>query len=830
MTNQINSNSITNLLAELDEYNPGNLLYDVLPLDNVSFGGTTDTLRINSVTYDFITSLSLRVTLPIISSVNWSTGGKGYISWINNIGHGIIDGIELKLDQQIIYDMGFPYDKWLDIYNELNDTNMSEAQGIGKKTNSIENNQYQLNKVVLDIPLHLWFSNNIKSALPMFMMDDIDLQFKLKLKSFAGLHVYNPSGNSGNVTAVTPTVDLVVGYFDLTDLTMKNTLKTQNYSYFFNYYTNTAKTVATTNSISSNESLPLKEIQFVLMNSTRDSSNSGSGPYKINRLVTDTNKNDYFNYGSTTILSGNTDYDTFTTMNIKFDNQNYYNSSVGCNFLRTTAISENHNRVPLPKSNKYIYCLPFTPNANADKIQGALDFQYIDSISLDFAAVSTSYKMYVFFNHIKKISINSGKLLFDNWTASEVGTTQSAFKEVSGDVTIVQETIVSQQRQQSETAQLSVIAYDSQDSTAFMAYEYSVVNGSLVIDFIIGDNINPDAITDMQSNLYNGSVKIDDYLLSVESMDKLELNRKIPNALRVRMKTLIATRINEGIVDIKTLFADILAFSKGFYITTLGGQLQQFDYWIDNDDIIKSIEETAIDDYLNRLYFYNQPFNSRAYRLTVDNIIHVSNGKYNANIPPNSVVSMFNTKLSSELTLEDKPLVLLRWSTKLAEIPYITIIPAKLNPLLYPDSALIQDISVEEIIDQFGVFIPVDANKEINYQTILDNLKDVYKSRLDEWYTKTLESEGTAKFKHNLARLDKLQDYSQVPEGEYLSDAVNKNFFSIMRVTNVTMVIPNTTNTTVSDINTKLKNVNLTKLKLSIVESPKITFDFSDTL
>jgi hypothetical protein len=197
---------------------------------------------------------------------------------------------------------------------------------------------------------------------------------------------------------------------------------------------------------------------------------------------------------------------------------------------------------------------------------------------------------------------------------------------------------------------------------------------------------------------------------------------------------------------------------------------------------------------------------------------------------PDAMISLFDAKLASELTMEDKPLVLLRWSTKLAEIPYIAIIPAKLNPLLYPDSALIQDISIEELIDQFGVFIPVDVNKEITYQTILDNLKDVYKSRLDEWYVKTLESEGTAKFKLNLARLDKLKDYSQVPEGEYLSDVANKNFFSIIKVANVTMVIPNTANTTMNDINTKLKINNLYLLKLSITESPKITFDFSATL
>jgi hypothetical protein len=823
MASQINSNSITNLLEELDEFNPGNIRYDVLSLANASFGGTTDTLRISSVTYDFITSLSLRVTLPIISSVNWSTGGKGYISWINNIGHGIIDGIELKLDQQIIYDTGFPYDKWLDIYNELNDTNMSEAQGLGKKVSSIENNQYQLNKVVLDIPLHFWFSNNIKSALPMFMMDNVDLQFKLKLKSFAGLHVYNPIGNSGNVTTVTPTIDLVVGYFDLTDLTMKNTLQSQNYSYFFNYYTNTAKTVATTNSISSNESLPLKEIQFVLMNSTRDSSNSGSGPYKINRLVTDINKNDYFNYGSTTLLSGNTDYDTFTTMNIKFDNQNYYNSSLGSNFLRTTAIVENHNRVPLPKSNKYIYCLPFTPNANSDKIQGALDFQYIDNISLDFAAVATSYKMYVFFNHIKKIGIKDRKLIFDSWTTTEKATTQSAFKEVAGDVKIVQETIVSQQQTQIVTAQLSVIAYDSQDSTAFLAYEYTVVNGSLVIDFILGDNINPDVIANIQNSINNGSLKIDDYLFSVESLVKLEpLNRKIPNDLRVRMKTLIITRINEGIVDIKAIFGDIIAFSKGFYIISLGGQLQQFDYWLDNDDIIKSVDEDSIDDYLNRLYFYNKPFNSRAYRLVVDNIIHVSDGKYNANTTPTDIVSLFNDKITAELTLESKPMVLLRWSNKLAEIPYIVIVPAKMNPLLYPDSPLVQDVSIDEIIEQFGVFIAVNETKTINHQTILSDLKNVYNSRLDEWYNKTTSSEGTTKYNANIERLTKLQTYANDP----LVDLANKNFFSIMKIANVTMVIPNTTNTTLNDINIKLKSTNLIHLNLSIVEAPKITFDF----
>ena len=121
---------------------------------------------------DLLSSLFLEVDLPQITSNFTSdsgyhgdyTVGQGTISWINNIGHGLIDHIDFKIGGQIV---DTNYGEWMEIWTEL-------SQEIGRKTGL----DYMLARSAnpgidgpkpvivtgprtLIIPLQFWFCRNM---------------------------------------------------------------------------------------------------------------------------------------------------------------------------------------------------------------------------------------------------------------------------------------------------------------------------------------------------------------------------------------------------------------------------------------------------------------------------------------------------------------------------------------------------------------------------------------------------------------------------------------------------------------------------------------------
>ena len=98
------SQKINKLFDDIPEFNSGNITYDSLTLSNATFGGTTTQEELSSTSYDFITSLSLSITLPALTDTDHIANSGGYISWVNNIGHSIIDGIDFKINNEVITD------------------------------------------------------------------------------------------------------------------------------------------------------------------------------------------------------------------------------------------------------------------------------------------------------------------------------------------------------------------------------------------------------------------------------------------------------------------------------------------------------------------------------------------------------------------------------------------------------------------------------------------------------------------------------------------------------------------------------------------------------
>ena len=213
------------LLDSIPEFNAGSINYDQQAINNANFGLICETIELSSSSYDFITSFSISLQLPALTSGNHIDNPDGYISWINNIGHAIIEGFELKINNEEIININFPFDKRLDIYNELNNKNDEEWPQLGKYETNRDKEMYDNKSLSLEIPLHLWMSEHIKNAFPFFLIDSGKIHIKIKFRKLSAL-VYNKPGVGASIdTTITPIAHLNIGYYNINDPTLKTNLK-----------------------------------------------------------------------------------------------------------------------------------------------------------------------------------------------------------------------------------------------------------------------------------------------------------------------------------------------------------------------------------------------------------------------------------------------------------------------------------------------------------------------------------------------------------------------------------------------------------------------------
>jgi hypothetical protein len=154
---------------------------------------------------DLLSGLFMEIDLPLITaktvdSFGGSSSaydvGRGTISWINNIGHGIIDHIDLKIGGQII---DTNYGEWMEIWTEL-------TQEIGRKTGL----DYMLARSAnpgsdgpspvivsgprtLIIPLQFWFCRNIGLALPLLALQYHAVELDFFFNPLSRCYTFGPN-------------------------------------------------------------------------------------------------------------------------------------------------------------------------------------------------------------------------------------------------------------------------------------------------------------------------------------------------------------------------------------------------------------------------------------------------------------------------------------------------------------------------------------------------------------------------------------------------------------------------------------------------------------
>jgi hypothetical protein len=388
------------------------ILQKKISFQNHSFGSQTETINIDIIN-GWIRNMTLRIELDALTTeaIRNNKNGVGYLNWVDSIGHAIIESINLKLGNTSIFDSTFPYGLWLDIYNELNDHEMLEWGMIGKHSSIDGLKKYETNKSVLYVPLHLWFSESLETALPYFLFPNRNagLQISINLRNLDELVICSSSNvvpTNVNISSLELIYDVIqIQGNDLTK--MKEKYRKIPYQVYFNkidYNTQPLSSIINLNF----DDAPISKLIFVIRNNSRLIADSTP---QINEHYTDLNGNDIFNYGNTELIVDLGTHDTFNILNIDTKNETFDTDLDSIYYRKITNIN-NGKHVP----QKHIYTVPFNYDSKDHSFLGFLNYKNTDTLKLTFTDNASNSRIDTFGVTCNKLDIDSrGSITINNW-------------------------------------------------------------------------------------------------------------------------------------------------------------------------------------------------------------------------------------------------------------------------------------------------------------------------------------------------------------------------------------------------------------------------------
>ena len=127
---------------------------------------------------DLLSNVCLQVELP---SLNDTSIPEKYFSWVNAIGHALIDYVDIEIGGSVIDKQ---YGEWLEIWSEFTQTaekRLGYNEMIGKKESF---NCQNTGPITLFIPLNFWFCKNIGLALPLISLQYHSVKINIKFNPF----------------------------------------------------------------------------------------------------------------------------------------------------------------------------------------------------------------------------------------------------------------------------------------------------------------------------------------------------------------------------------------------------------------------------------------------------------------------------------------------------------------------------------------------------------------------------------------------------------------------------------------------------------------------
>lgn len=347
------------------------------------FNGTTGFGRKATVTVsrngDLITNTFLEVKLP-----NLNTGSDTHWRYRNNIGHSLIEEVELEIGGQRI---DRHYGEWLDIWSELSlpteKKDMFDSEMISRFSS---NTSTTGDARTLYIPLQFFFNRNHGLALPLIALQYHEVKINFTFAKISDL-VYKTDA-LGAPLETQPT------YGSIPDVPM---------SLYIDYVyldSDERKRFA-----QSQHELLIEQLQF-----TGDETASKNGSYRLNFnhpvkelvwVVSQPTVSDRFNYGLAS------DSEPVTDANLQLNGHDRFDKREG-SYFRLVQPFQHHTRIP----QKHIYVYSFAVKPEEHQPSGTCNFSRIDNatlkLSLSDKASAPGSKVKIFATSVNVLRILSG--------------------------------------------------------------------------------------------------------------------------------------------------------------------------------------------------------------------------------------------------------------------------------------------------------------------------------------------------------------------------------------------------------------------------------------
>jgi hypothetical protein len=286
-------------------------------------------------------------------------------SWVNGIGHAMIDYISIQIGQQ---EIDRQYGEFLHIWTQLS-TPGSKRAGVNNMVGQLEtyNDASQMGPLKLFVPLRFWFCNNVGLALPLIALQSTPIRVYIKLRNgndmvFTSTLMNNPCEE----LPTPPTInDMTLwGDFIYLDNEERRRFTSSRHEYLIEQVQIQKRYPipqnATNISVPLNFNHPMKEIIWVVQQ---------------DRMLTG---HEWFNYGSRMLNEfGIPNLDLISSAVLQFDGYDRFERQ-SAEYFRLVQPWQRHTAIP----NDFIYVYSFSLAPEASQPQGSCNASRLDSIVL----------------------------------------------------------------------------------------------------------------------------------------------------------------------------------------------------------------------------------------------------------------------------------------------------------------------------------------------------------------------------------------------------------------------------------------------------------------
>ena len=368
----------------------------------IDFDGAADFGKVIVATIprkgDLLNTLVLEVSLP---SLPQSTPSAQDTSWVNGIGHAMIDYISVEIGGK---EIDKQYGEWMHIMSSLH-VDSSKRTGFNNMVGYQEafTQESQRGPLKLYVPLRLWFCNNVGLSLPLVALQAHPVRIYIKLRPFQNLW-YRDSLTVDSMQRILPEIHpssvVMWGDYIHLDTDERRRFVSSKHEYLIEQTQIQKKTSIPPGASLSNVTLdfnnPIKELVWIIQQ---------------DRMA---NSNEWFNFTNRLLVERPIVLqDQITRAVLRLDGYDRFEER-DASYFRLVQPWQRHTCIP----DDYIYLYSFSLAPEASQPQGALNASRIDTIILaltmnpNIIRWSSSVTVYATNYNVLRIAAGLGGVLF----------------------------------------------------------------------------------------------------------------------------------------------------------------------------------------------------------------------------------------------------------------------------------------------------------------------------------------------------------------------------------------------------------------------------------